>query len=116
MNIRPGWFRVASPDNLPNGDYPATAEDVYFGLGSFDLRVQGKLISGYRCFNVDLYDYYVFAATGLSIPSTPFVDNDVARLNYVGLAKNFHLKGKYVGCFVAPNSNRIRCPGIAKLR
>ena len=115
MIPQPGWFRVVSPDDV-NSDYPASAEDVYFGLGSFDLRIQGKMVGGFRCFNVYLYDYYAFSAKELTIPHTPYTDKDAAHLNYVGLAKNFHLKGKYVGCFISPGATQIRCPGIAKLR
>ena len=117
------WFRVKSPDSEFEFSYPATAEDVWYGLGSFDLRTQGKLISGYRCFNVYLYDYYAFGATGLPVfkdypswaPAANMTDNEVAKLHRTGLAKNYHTNGKYVGCFVAPGAARITCPGIAKL-
>lgn len=55
--------------------------------------------------------YRVGPFKGLIVPA----ENEVAKLHHTGLAKNFHTNGKYVGCFIAPGSPRITCPGVAKL-
>jgi hypothetical protein len=129
MSIFPGWFRVVSPDT-PDPDYPSAAEDIYYGMGSFDLRVSGKMLSGYRCFTVSVYDRFMFAETGLTaggvweimkkLPKSvqdngPITDNQVARLHRTGLARNFDIFGEWsTSCFVKPGETTgFYCPGIA---
>ena len=117
MDPKTGWFRVVSKDYEP-ADYPASAGDTWYGLGSFDLRTEGKIISGYRCVNVYLYDRYMFAETGLDIAFWPFnvYDNEMAKLHRAGLAKNFAARGRWSGCFLPPGVNRLVCPGHSRLK
>lgn len=117
MNPKPGWFRVLSKDYSPP-DYPASAADTWFGLGSFDLRTEGKMIGGYRCVNIYLYDRYMFAETTLPAGFWPYVvyDNDMARLHRAGISKNFTVRGRWAGCFLPPSGSKLVCPGHPSLR
>lgn len=117
MTVFPGWLRISSPDNL-NPDYPQSESEVANGLGSFDLKTVGQVISGYKCFRVHLYDRYMFAKTNLAIPGAPWwLDNDAANLHRVGRARNFDILGvTQATCFLSPGAlARIVCPEIAGL-
>jgi hypothetical protein len=124
MTQVPGWFRVSKGDNGVPGDYPNVSDgdtNVFNGVGSFDLRTQGKVIGGYKCFKVFLTDYYVFeinsGPAGLNIHGVPGITNqELARLHKAGLARNFDIFGETsASCFIAPNESRVRCPGFPKL-
>ena len=118
MTRAPGWFRVSK-----DGDYPRAGqwnEDVWIGVGSYDLRVQGKVISGYKCSKVFLTDYYVFETddppAGALPSATQLNSKDVAKLHKVGLAKNFYIFGETSSsCYIAPTESRIRCPQYSHL-
>ena len=121
LNFFAGWNRYVSADSVNgNPDYPSSAGDVWFGLGSFDLRTEGKVLSGYRCFNIYLYDRYMFANTGLSVgPIPPIVlyDEEMANLNRLGMAKSFNIRGVWRGCFLPPGPlSTMSCPGHPSLR
>jgi hypothetical protein len=115
----PGWFRIVSADNA-QPDYTAAltgpGKDIYFGLGSFDLRIQGVMVNGFRCFNIFLQDRYMFDASGKYAYSS-YVDRDLAQLHKVGMARNFDIVGTWSeGCFIKPSDlTRIFCPGHSNL-
>ena len=118
MTAAPGWFRVSKDCDYPvNG---AFNNDVRIGLGSYDVRIQGKIISGFKCFKVFIVDFYAFdiddnPAAPLS-RLTGLKNREVANLHKVGAARNFDILGETQGsCYLAPNDTRIRCPFYSKL-
>lgn len=114
MQIKPGWIRFVSND-VTEPDYPGSAANVFYGLGSFDTRIEGKVISGYRCFNIYVYDRYMFAESGKGIGLGPIYvsDKNMALLNRHGMGKSFDITGVWQGCFLPPGPlSNLECRGL----
>jgi hypothetical protein len=116
MTNAPGWFRIFSPDPT-NGaaqqaDYSGTrnslVDPIYRGFGSFDLRVQGRVVAyGHTpvlCFRIFLTDRYMFENTGLAAVGN-LIDDDLVDLHARGYARNFDIYGRTGrSCYLKPGS------------
>jgi hypothetical protein len=111
-SLHPGWFHIKSPDNDPK-DYTGqrlwvVPNRLFYALGSFDLRFQGRKTAKGLCFRMFLTDEYMFENRGLAAsPGT--IDNDFLRLHQVGLARRFSIHGATsAACYLRPGWTSIR--------